>query len=208
MSEPAALMIFFAVWSMTDLTNASLLLFAYQRNHDFRDDLPCRSAAADSQRCLDDRSSLHLCDLRERDVQTAAAVTHHRVKLMEAGNDLLQMLDRRCSFPWRALQCPFGSVGTNSCRGGSSRRMVTGRPFIALVDGLKVALLDRLEFGKRLFTLLRGLETIISRIALMRSASKNICSVRHRPMPCAPKAKACAASFGVSAFVRTSRARN
>ena len=50
-------------------------------------------------------------------------------------------------------------------------------------------------------------EQIISRMAGMRSASKNMCSVRHRPMPSAPKVRAWAASWGVSALVRTFRRR-
>ena len=37
----------------------------------------------------------------------------------------------------------------------------------------------------------------------MRSGSKNICSVRQRPIPSAPKAIACFASAGLSALVRT-----
>ena len=41
------------------------------------------------------------------------------------------------------------------------------------------------------------------RIAAIRSASKNICSVRHRPMPSAPYFTATAASCGLSALVRT-----
>ena len=46
---------------------------------------------------------------------------------------------------------------------------------------------------------------IISRTAAMRSASKNMCSVRQRPMPVAPKRRATVASRGVSALVRTPR---
>src|SRR5687767_8642516 len=37
----------------------------------------------------------------------------------------------------------------------------------------------------------------------MRWGSKNMCSVRVRPMPSAPKFRATSASCGVSAFVRT-----
>ncbi len=44
---------------------------------------------------------------------------------------------------------------------------------------------------------------IISRMARMRLASKNMCSVRHSPMPSAPKSTACWASRGVSALART-----
>ncbi|MCY1238784.1 hypothetical protein D9M72_515410 [compost metagenome] len=44
---------------------------------------------------------------------------------------------------------------------------------------------------------------IISRMTLMRSSSKNMCSVRQRPMPSAPKERAARASAGVSALVLT-----
>jgi hypothetical protein len=44
---------------------------------------------------------------------------------------------------------------------------------------------------------------IISRIASMRSPSKNMCSVRVRPIPTAPNATALAVCSGVSALVRT-----
>ena len=44
---------------------------------------------------------------------------------------------------------------------------------------------------------------IISRIASMRLPSKNMCSVRQRPIPSAPKATAFSTWSGVSAFVRT-----
>jgi hypothetical protein len=44
---------------------------------------------------------------------------------------------------------------------------------------------------------------IISRMASMRSPSKNMCSVRVRPMPTAPKATALRVCSGVSALVRT-----
>jgi hypothetical protein len=37
----------------------------------------------------------------------------------------------------------------------------------------------------------------------MRSAAKNMCSVRHRPMPSAPNLRAVRASAAVSALVRT-----
>ncbi len=46
-----------------------------------------------------------------------------------------------------------------------------------------------------------------SRIAQIRSPSKNMCSVRHRPMPSAPNSRARLASSGVSALVRTLRQR-
>ncbi len=48
---------------------------------------------------------------------------------------------------------------------------------------------------------------IISRTAAMRASSKNMCSVRDRPMPSAPKPRAVLASSGVSALARTFRRR-
>ena len=44
---------------------------------------------------------------------------------------------------------------------------------------------------------------ITRRIAPMRSASKNMCSVRLNPMPSAPKRRAMRASATVSALART-----
>ena len=48
---------------------------------------------------------------------------------------------------------------------------------------------------------------IISRTTGSRSSAMNMCSVRQRPMPCAPNSRALAASSGVSAFARTFRRR-
>ena len=44
---------------------------------------------------------------------------------------------------------------------------------------------------------------IISRTIEIRSAAKNMCSVRTRPMPSAPNSRARRASSGVSALART-----
>lgn len=49
-------------------------------------------------------------------------------------------------------------------------------------------------------------DTIIARIVAIRSGSKNMCSDRHRPMPCAPRLRAVAACSGVSAFESTCKA--
>ena len=95
------------------------------------------------------------------------------------------------------------SVGTNSCRGGSKKRIVTGYPLQALNNPSK----SFCCIGKILssaFSLSSKVSAqIISLKAAIRSASKNICSVRHKPIPCAPNSMALAASFGVSALVRT-----
>ena len=100
---------------------------------------------------------------------------------------------------WVANWC-----GTNSCRGGSSRRMVTPRPSIASNIPSK----SPRCMGNSLSSAWRrpssSFDRIISRMALIRSPSKNMCSVRHNPIPFAPNLRATAASRGVSALVRTS----
>ncbi len=46
-------------------------------------------------------------------------------------------------------------------------------------------------------------DTIMARIAEIRSGAKNMCSDRQRPMPWAPRLRLVAACSGVSAFART-----
>ncbi len=80
---------------------------------------------------------------------------------------------------------------------------MTGSPFIAS----KMALKSARCIGRRVVSAFRrpsaSSATIISRMAVIRSPSKNMCSVRHSPMPSAPKRMVAAASVGVSALVRT-----
>ena len=98
---------------------------------------------------------------------------------------------------------PARSVGKNSCNGGSNNRIHTGKPRIILNSSIKSA---RCIGSKRSRTERRSCAAsakIISRITVKRSTSKNICSVRHNPMPCASKLRAVCASRGVSAFART-----
>ncbi len=117
--------------------------------------------------------------------------------------------------PRRPPSCAPGCLislspcGRNSCSGGSSRRMVTGRPSIARKIPLEVVALhgEQLGLGDGAAAW-RSPARIISRTASMRSPSKNMCSVRHRPIPSAPNLRATAESCGVSALVRTLRVRN
>ena len=99
---------------------------------------------------------------------------------------------------------PASSCGTNSCSGGSSRRIVTGRPLISRNMPSKSPRCIGSSLASALRRPASSSARIISRTALMRSPSKNMCSVRHRPMPVAPKLRATLASSGVSALVRTS----
>ena len=99
--------------------------------------------------------------------------------------------------------CWAASCGTNSCRGGSSRRIVTGNPFMALKMPSKSLRWIGLSLANAFLRPFSSSARIISRTARMRSPSKNMCSVRQRPMPSAPKRRATSESCGVSALART-----
>ena len=104
--------------------------------------------------------------------------------------------------------CAPASCGRNSCSGGSRKRIVAGKPFSALKMPAKSSLLIRQQLRERLLAvvdvvgedhLAHGVDTV---------PSKNMCSVRHRPMPSAPNAMAFAVCSGLSALVRTCRRRH
>ena len=103
---------------------------------------------------------------------------------------------------------PIRSAGKNSCSGGSSKRIQTGFPSIIWKSSVKSA---RCIGSKRSSEVARSTSfsaKIISRMTDRRSASKNICSLRHNPMPSAWKFLAVCASRGVSAFARMPISRN
>ena len=95
------------------------------------------------------------------------------------------------------------SGGRNSCSGGSSRRIVTGKPAIASKMPSKSPCWN----GSSLSSTERRSSSvearIISRTSGSRSSAMNMCSVRQRPIPSAPNSRAFAASSGVSALART-----
>ena len=81
--------------------------------------------------------------------------------------------------------------------------MVTGRPSITLKIASKSPRCMGSNLASAASRSASASARIIWRTATMRSASKNMCSVRHSPMPSAPNLRAVAASSGVSALVRT-----
>ena len=155
---------------------------------------------------LEDRADLHLVDLGVRDAEPAAAVAEHRVGLREGVRALPDLLDRDAEV-----------------RGGLLHRLVVvrqelvqGRIEQADRDGRspisrKIPRKSSRCIGRIFASAARRCSTvsarIISRTATMRFSSKNMCSVRQRPMPSAPKSRATRASFGVSALARTPRRR-
>ena len=97
------------------------------------------------------------------------------------------------------------SVGKNSCKGGSNKRMVTGKLPACSNKAWKSSLSIGPIFLSKISTLdASSLAKIIDREMETRSAlAKSMCSVRHNPMPCAPKYMASFNSAAVSAFAYT-----
>ena len=95
---------------------------------------------------LEDRPDLHLGHFGIGDAQAHAAVAHHRVGLVQRLAALAARPRRVMPSALASSACFSAPCGTNSCSGGSSRRMVTGRPSIAS----SVALMSRLDEREQL----------------------------------------------------------
>ena len=111
---------------------------------------------------------------------------------------------------WRATSAwPDGlsSLGRNSCSGGSSSRIVTGRPSIASKIPMKSCFWNGSSSASAALRPASSSARIIFRMATMRWSPKNMCSVRQRPIPSAPNERARTESSGVSELVRTFRVR-
>ena len=119
-------------------------------------------------------------------------MAEHRVGLVQLGDARGARLSRLDAEPPAATsRSSSSSCGRNSCSGGSSRRIVTGRPSMISKMPDEVVALHRQELGQRRAAGPRRRRPGSSRAsATMRSGSKNMCSVRQRPMPSAPKLRA------------------
>ena len=99
------------------------------------------------------------------------------------------------------------SGGRNSCSGGSSSRMVTGRPSIAARMPTKSARCSGSSAASAASSS-SGPSARISRSTSSRRSPRNMCSVRHSPMPVgAEPPRPRGRPDGVSAFARTPSSR-
>ena len=133
------------VGQLTGLTN--------QGNHDFRLDLPGRTAAADSQRGLDNGGGLHPGDFGEGHVQTAATVAHHGIELVEGVDDVGQMLHGDLHFLGQGFDIS-GVRGNELMQRGIQKADSDRAALHGLVDSFKVGLLHGLQLAQSLLTLL------------------------------------------------------
>mmetsp|Transcript_16056 Transcript_16056/g.37939 ORF Transcript_16056/g.37939 Transcript_16056/m.37939 type:complete len:239 (+) Transcript_16056:21-737(+) len=98
--------------------------------------------------------------------------------------------------------------GRNSCRGGSSKRMVTGSPLMMSKSSTMSSRCMKSSLCRASLRSRSSEAKIICRMATMRRPPKNMCSVRTRPKPSAPNSLAWRVSAMVSALARTCMLRN
>jgi len=96
--------------------------------------------------------------------------------------------------------------GRNSCNGGSSNLIVTGRPSISCRISTKSFRCNG-NNAANAASRCSAVSARMSRSINDRRSPRNMCSVRHNPIPCAPSFRARFASSGVSAFARTPNRR-
>ena len=82
-------------------------------------------------------------------------------------------------------------------------RITTGNPSIASNRPAKSLRCIGSSFCSAFLRVFSSRARIIACMCGMRSSAKNMCSVRHSPMPSAPNSRACFASRGMSALART-----
>ena len=137
------------------LDEGELLHFAGERDHDLGNDVPIGVLFLDVDGSLDDGSRLHLCDFRIGDRQTAAAVTHHRVELVQVCDDLFDLCDRLALSLCESLDVRlFGGnkLMQRRIEEADGDRMAAE----SFVQFFKVALLHGLDLGESGFALFHG----------------------------------------------------
>ena len=138
------------------LDELQLLDLADQRDHDLRLDAVPGELLVDLDGGVDDGGGLHLGDLRIGDSQTAAAVAHHRVELMQRGDDVLELGDADVQL--------FGDLGDvlflrrqELVQRGIQEADGHRTALELAVHGLEVALLIRQDLGQ---SFLAGLDRL------------------------------------------------
>ena len=132
-----------------------LLDLANQGDHDLGNHVPLGVLGLNVQSGLDDSLGLHHGDLRIGNSQTAATVTHHGVKLVQAGDDGLDVGHGLVHILSQLLN--VGLLGGDELvQGGIQETDGDGVALHGLIHGLEVTLLHGLQLLQSLLTLLHG----------------------------------------------------
>ena len=159
-----------AIATMRACTMSSSSCHGDQRDHDLGHAPATPVALAALDRRLEDGARLHLVDLGIGDRQPAAADARASGWTRAARRRGRAASRRRRRAPSATSAISSSLCGRNSCSGGSSSRMVTGRPCHDLEQLDEVAALHRQDLGQRRAAARpRRRRRIISRTATMRS---------------------------------------
>ena len=129
--------------------------FADQRNHNFGHDFPVCVSALNRDCRLDDRLGLHNRDFGISDCESASAVTHHGVELVEGNDDCLDFVNGHAHIVRESLDVRFFR-GNEFVERRVEETNGDGSAFECFVKRFEVALLHRQEFGKSFFSLFDG----------------------------------------------------
>ena len=174
-----------------------------ERDHDLDDRSATLLEALDGG--LQERAHLHLVEAGAHHAEADAARAEHRVHLAprraaayrarssalspSVASFTLELLGRREELVQRGVEQPHRD------------RQAVHR----LEDLEEVGALGDAELLERVVPPRRSDARIMRRTIGRRSSARNMCSVRHSPIPSAPSRRAVAASGPVSAFARTAR---
>ena len=125
------------------------MVTTYERNHDLRDWVEAFLAELDS--CTNDGASLHLCDLRISDTETAATVTEHWVVFRERSNASLDLIDCHAHCSSHFLLTLL-IVWYELMERWVEKTDVDSKTVHCLQDAIEVSLLIREELCKSLLT--------------------------------------------------------
>ena len=101
------------------------------------------------------------------------------------------------------LDRQLGRSGRNSCSGGSSSRTDDRQAVHRLEDAQEVLALQRQQLLQRRLARLVGVRPGSPARRSCAATPRNMCSVRHSPMPCGAEVTGPRGVLGVSAFART-----
>ncbi len=132
--------------------------FARERDHDFGNDVPAFMFLLYRDRRFDDSLGLHYGNFGISNAQTAAAVSHHGVELVQIGNDLLDLRYGLTLYLCKGCDIFLG-CGNELVKRRIEETDGYGISAERFEQTFKVCLLHGFDFGKRRFSLLDRIRT-------------------------------------------------